>query len=203
MLALAALAAPAGCGDDGRGPPAELVDGSPAAIASMPFEGVDVPVVETRVRMRPVTSPSCGDGSNPGAMGVERVGTLGSSVTVLSPAPPTVRACDATLRGRVCGHAFARLSPGQQLDARLSLTCLDAAESPVGFAWVRPPPDASYVVVAHAGFAEAYPVLGAAPVRVSTDAVDLTTSTARFEVSEHDAGGRRLRAYVLQPRVAG
>lgn len=204
-LATAALATAGGCvaGRDDRAPPAELIDGSSAAIATVSFEGVDGPVVETRVRVHPTVAVPCGDGRAPGVRSVQRVGTLGSSVTMLFAAPRIARACDATYTGRWCGHAFARLRPGTQLDARLSVTCVDTAGSPVGFAWVDALRDAFYVVVAHAGYAEAYEVHGAGPVRVSTRDVDLTRSAARFAVSEHDAAGRRLRSYVLEPRVAG
>lgn len=202
-LTCAALVLLAGCEDDDRRPPPKLVNGASATITAVAFEDVDEPVVATTARVRPGARLPCGEGRGSMGRGVDRIGTIGSSITVLSAAHGTARACDATESGRWCGHAFARLQPGRQLDARLSATCVDRANAPVGFAWVRPSPSASYVVVAHPGYAEAYGVLGTTPVRVSTRDVDATRSTARFTVSEHDAAGVRLRAYVLQPRVAG
>ncbi len=59
------------------------------------------------------------------------------------------------------------------------------------------------MVVAHDGYAEAYEVLGEAPVRVTTDDVDVAASGARVDVSEHAATGRRLAAYRLVAQVAG
>jgi hypothetical protein len=169
----------------------------------MGFEGVEGPVLDTRARVRPSGRLPCGGGNGSAEHGVERVGALGQSVTILSRRGRAVRGCDGIRGGDRCGQAFARFRPQRALDPRLSLTCGDAGDSPIGFGWVEPGDDASYVVVVHDGYAEAYPILGSIPVRVTTEHVDVETSSARFEVSEHTRSGRRLRHYVLRPRVAG
>jgi hypothetical protein len=51
---------------------------------------------------------------------------------------------------------------------------------------------------------EVYPVRGHFPVRIATTTgIDVAGSRASFEVSEHDARGRLLRAHELEARVAG
>lgn len=202
-LALTAVSVGSACRHDGRGPPSELIDGSPARVMELDFGGVDLPVIGTDARIRRVARLPCGDGSGSVGRGIERVGAFGLSVTIRSAAGRVVRGCDGISGGDWCGHAFARVRPQRALDPRLSLTCSAERESPVGFAWVEPDAGAAYVVVAHAGYAEAYAVLGIMPVRVATERVDVATSSARIEVTQHTGSGRRLRGYVLQPRVAG
>jgi hypothetical protein len=64
--------------------------------------------------------------------------------------------------------------------------------------------DARYVAVRQLGYTEVYPVRGRVPVRIaSTTGVDLESSRASFEISEHDARGQLLRAYELEASVAG
>ncbi len=183
-------------------PPTQLVDGSRAAPSHVAFENVDAPVLATVARRRSVDA-RCDLEVGPDAVVVERVGVSGASVTAWSPRERIVRACDRTTAGSPCGHAFTRLRPAGQLDPRLSLTCTDSDGARVGFAWIAPGARTTYVVVAHAQHAEAYRVLAGAPVRITTHDVDLATSSARFDVSEHAADGRRLDSYFLVARVAG
>jgi hypothetical protein len=199
---MATISVVAACSSGGRGPPSELIDGSPARVVQIEFEGVDVPVIETVAQARPDARLPCGDALGSLGRGIERVGAMGSSVTILS-AGRTVLGCDGIHGGDWCGQAFGRLRPRRILDPRLSLTCSAADGSPIGFGWVEPYAGADYVVVTHDDHAEAYAVLGSLPVRVSTERVDVATSSARFEISEHTDSGRQLRAYVLQPQVAG
>lgn len=201
-LALAGTSIMAACADDGPAPPKELVDGTPARVMTIELDGAREPVIATVARRR---SPAAGTCAAEGRAGdvVERIGVTGSSITALSRAQLTAYACDSTKRAPTCGMAFARLREGHALDPRLSLTCRDADGATVAFAWIEPSPETAYLVVSHAAFAEAYPVLGRVPVRVWTEEVDLEASTARFEVSEHTRSGGLLRRYVLQPRVAG
>jgi hypothetical protein len=58
-------------------------------------------------------------------------------------------------------------------------------------------------VVEQHGYVEAYRVAGGLPVRVANTDVDVGRSSALFVVSEHDRDGRLLRAYRIEPRVAG
>jgi hypothetical protein len=102
-----------------------------------------------------------------------------------------------------CGRAFGRLVQGRLRDPRLSLACEDGDSDAVGYAWLQPDVEAAFVVVGHTGYSEAYRAAGAVPVRVRTDDVDVDSSTARFDVSEHTRGGRRLRAYELEAAVSG
>ena len=62
---------------------------------------------------------------------------------------------------------------------------------------------AAYVVVAHRGYNEVYPVVGAVPVRIAGDDVDIASSRATFAISQHAADGRRLRDYELEAAVSG
>ena len=49
-----------------------------------------------------------------------------------------------------------------------------------------------------------YEVAGGLPVRVATTSrVDAETSSAVFDISEHDAAGKLLRSYELRAQVAG
>lgn len=186
----------------GEAPPTRLVDGSPAGTSTIGFEGVSVPALVTLAR-RGRTAPRCGLDVARDATLVDRIGVRGASVTVRSGRARTVQACDATKSGSWCGQAFAHTRPGRTLEPRLSLTCTAADGSRVGFAWIEPGPKAAYVVVTHDRYAEVYRVLADASVRVSTDDVDISTSTARFDVSEHTGDGRMLDAYRIVARVAG
>ncbi len=205
-LAVAVVAVVAACSHADRGPPpSELADGSAARVLGIGFEGVDVPVIATRARALTATRLPCGEEGKPGLVerGVERVGVRGTSVTTVSPDGRTARGCDGTRVDDWCGQAFGRLHPERAVEPRLSLTCSGGGDATVGFAWVEPGPGAAYVVVTHDRYAEAYGVLDSVPVRVATEQVDVESSSARFEVTEHAESGRRLRRYVLQPRVAG
>jgi hypothetical protein len=177
------------------------VDGSPAVISHVEFEGVDVPVVTTLARR--ARAGRCGLGTSSDPSTVERVGVAGTSTTTLSERTGAIRACDGRTPGTWCGQAFARPMPRQALDPRLSVTCRGPDGKPVGFAWVVPLSRARYVVVRSKGYAEAYPVITGLPVRVTTLDIDLASSTARLDVSEHSAAGRRLADYDVTARVAG
>lgn len=202
LVTVICISAVTACAGDDEAPPTRLVDGSPAQRSPIVFEGVDVPVVVTRAR-RTRAAAQCGLGGGDGGVAVERVGVSGTSVSTYSARSRTIRACDGTTPGAWCGQAFARLRKGRPLDPRLSLTCRDARGRPVGFAWLRPGSDARYVVVTHDSHAEAYAVIADVPVRVTTLDVDVATSSAPLEVSEHSADGRRLDAYRLVAQVAG
>jgi hypothetical protein len=139
---------------------------------------------------------------------VVRVGAYSTSVTFATPAGRGLIACDgvAGARGdgrKWCGRAFGRLARGRLRDPRLDLACTDDDGNPIAFAWIRPSRRAAYVVVEQHGYVEAYRVAGGLPVRVANTDVDVGRSSALFVVSEHDRDGRLLRAYRLEPRVAG
>ncbi|HEU5009581.1 MAG TPA: hypothetical protein VFT33_02680, partial [Gaiellaceae bacterium] len=104
-----------------------------------------------------------------------------------------------------CGVALARMRGERLLDPRLDIaSCTTQSGVPVAFAWVQPGPGTRYVAVDHEGFVEMYRVVAGLPVRAAiTSGVDLDTSSASFDVSEHDADGRSLRSYTLRTRVAG
>jgi hypothetical protein len=182
----------------------------------MTLEGIDGPSVATRARV--LTRDSFAPGSRtgrcagssvaPGTVVVERIGVSGASLTILGSRGRELRSCDATgiraANGPAwCGRAFARLHAGRLRDPRLSLSCHDVDDETIGFAWIQPGADASYVVIARPGYHEVYPVAGQLPVRATTDDVDLALSSASFAVSEHAPDGRRLRSYELEARVSG
>jgi hypothetical protein len=220
LLRLAAISAcslaTAACRDS-SGPPARLVDGSRAVAPAVILEGVDARAVATktvvvpRSRVAPDSAAAtCVHGSVVDGEGplVVRVGAYSTSVTFPTPASRGLIACDgvsdAHADGRKwCGRAFGRLSRGRLRDARLDLACTDDDGNPIAFAWIQPSRRAAYVVVEQQGYVEAYRVAGGVPVRIANTDVDVGRSSALFVVSEHDRDGRLLRAYRLEPRVAG
>lgn len=209
------LALVGGCRAGTPSAPSKLVDGSPARPSSVILEDVDGPTVATVVRVTPadrVASRSfagaciAASGEAAGAV-VERVGVSGRSVTFLGPGRRTAHACDASTmdvdENGWCGHAFAQVDSGRPRDPRLSLTCRASNGDPVGFAWIRSSAGTTYIVVQGSGYAEVYVVAADAPVRVTTEEVDVGSSRAAFSVSEHAKTGRLLRSYELEARVAG
>lgn len=199
-VAASALAGLVSACDGARETPARLADGTPAQVSDVEFEGVEVPVIATKVeavRGRPPIA--CANTSR----AVDRVGVAGASRTTRSDNARELRACDWTTSWRWCGSAFALVRDEQPLDPRLSITCRGADGEPVGFLWIHPGRDTSYVVVAGRGYAEAYATVRDAPVRLTTDRVELATSSATVDVSEHTLEGRLLRAQRIEAQVSG
>lgn len=214
LLALVVVAS-SGCSRDDP-PPAELADGAAARPPPVLLEDIDGPIVMSRARVLPRASLKTGTpisrcvsrAADPAAVVVERVGVAGSSVTFSDSRGRELRGCDASSlrkdRATIwCGHAFARLRGGRLRDPRLSLTCRDADGEPLGFVWVQPDASASYVVVRHARYGEAHPVVAELPVRVTTKEVDADTASAALAVSEHRRDGSLIRSYELEARVSG
>jgi hypothetical protein len=200
--------------------PTRLVDGSPVRVSTIDFEDARSPVLLAKlgaVRAGRLASGSRASsclraGWSEGAAGdvVHRVGVDGESVTFLAASGGAVMACDGAAQSPTstrawCGHAYGRLTGGRLHDPRLDLGgCATGSGTPVAFLWVEPERRTRYVVVERRGFSEAYATSSGLPVRVSaTENIDVTRSAAIVEVSEHDAVGRRLRAYELEARVAG
>jgi hypothetical protein len=102
-----------------------------------------------------------------------------------------------------CGRAYGRLRHGRLADPRLDLACTTARGETVAFAWIQASPTARYLVVRHPTYAESYLVRGDLPVRIVGSDVDVTRSSAAFDVSEHAANGRLVRRFRLRARVAG
>jgi hypothetical protein len=212
-LGLALLAT--ACTADDPSQPKALSDGSPARPPPAELQGIERPVLATRVRiaslsaLRPGSATADCAAPNRVATGVavERIDVRGRSVTYVAANDRDAYACDTvenSMREESwCGRAFGRLVGGRLRDPRLSLGCEDEAGEPVAFAWVQPAAGAVYVAIAHAGYSEAYRVAGGMPVRVSAHDVDVATSSARFDVSEHRRDGERLRAYELEAVVSG
>ena len=196
--------------------PERLTDGTHTRPPAVALEGVDLPAVmaftrtvaSTR-RPLPRSTASCiGSWGTPkhGPV-VIRVGVDGRSVAFPSRSGRAVYACDgAGVRAQAwCGRAFGRVRAGHLLDPRLDLpTCPSSTDRIVAFAWVEPGARSRYVVVRHDGFVEVYATAARQPVRIATTSdVDLRRSQARFEISEHNSRGRKLRAYELRASVAG
>lgn len=196
---MSALGASVGACDSEGSVPARLADGSPARLSDVEFEGVDVPVIATKAQGAKEVSGDCLDIAG----AVHRVGVAGASRTALSSGSREVRACDWTPKSGWCGSGFAVVRDDQPLDARLSITCRGSDGEPLGFLWIRPGRETSYVVVAGRGYAEAHATVGAAPVRVTTDRVEPMTSSATVDVSEHTHDGRLLRARRIVAQVSG
>jgi hypothetical protein len=217
LVALAAVVQIGCLGGDGL--PGELVDGSAARAPSVTLDGVSSPQVETKAAALDLRAASTGPVSRclattrehvPRSPIVRRVGVAGASVTYRTASGRGLVACDGTDLGADhdqtwCGVALGRMRGQRLLDPRLDLAaCTTESDVPVAFAWVEPGPGTRYVAVDHEGFGEVYRVVAGLPVRVAiTSGIDLDTSSASFDVSEHDDDGRSLRSYTLHTRVAG
>jgi hypothetical protein len=217
VVALAALVQVACLGDGGL--PSQLVDGSPARAPSVTLDGVASRQVETKAAALGPRTATTGPVARclattrehvPHAPVVWRVGVDGASVTFRTASGRDLVACDGTAltaghSPTWCGVALARMRGERLLDPRLDLaSCSTPSGDSVAFAWIHPGARTRYVAVRSNGFAEVYPVLSGLPVRVATTSrIDLDSSSASFDVSEHDAEGQRLRSYTLRARVAG
>jgi hypothetical protein len=218
VLAALAAAVQIGC-LGGDGPPSELVDGSAARAPSVALDGVSSRQVETKAAALDLRAAATGPVSRclattrehvPRSPIVRRVGVAGASVTYRTSSGRDLVACDGTDLGADhdltwCSVALGRMRGERLLDPRLDLaSCTTESDVPVAFAWVEPEPGTRYVAVDDGGFVEVYRVVAGLPVRVAiTSGIDLDTSSASFDVSEHDDGGRSLRSYTLHTRVAG
>jgi hypothetical protein len=219
VLRLAALSAcalaTARC-DAGDAPPSRLADGSRAVPPAVALEGVDDPAVLTKTNVVPRSSiarlpaaAAClgGTARGEGSL-VVRVGAYSTSVTFATSSGRGLVACDGVLGAREngpwCGRAFGRLSRrGLLADPRLDLACTNDEGKPLAFAWIRPGPEAAFVAVEQRGYVEVYETARRLPVRIASTDVDVESSSASFVLSEHDREGRLLRAYRLEPSVAG
>ena len=140
---------------------------------------------------------------------VVRVGVVSESVTFEDASLGGLFACSNTAGPREesrrwCSGAYGRLYSGKLRDPRLSIGCETTDGAHVGFVWVQPADDVRYVAVEQPAYTEAYEAAGDLPIRIATaSGVDVETSSATFQVSEHDAEGQRLRDYELKAFVAG
>jgi hypothetical protein len=200
-----------GCKND-RAPPELLLDGSPVTRPTVELEGIDPPVIATKVDRVPASDiesclgPNRADAVRRRAVG--RVGVLGASVTVPTAHRNALYACDASSRSlrpgvAWCGHVYGRVRNGRLIDPRLDMTCLDDEGNPVAFVWIEPSDDTRFVAVQQPGYVEVYEAAERLPIRVTTTDVAEQESTAAVEVSEHDRRGVLLRAYTLEAQVTG
>ena len=217
LVALAALAQVACLG--GSRPPSRLADGSPVRAPSVTLEGVSSRQVATKAAALDLHDAAAGPVARclaathehvPRAPIVRRVGVDGASVTYRTASGRDLVACDGTALGgghgsTSCGVALGRVLDERLLDPGLDLaSCSTPSGDSVAFAWVEPGARTRYVAIGRHGFVEVYPVIAGLPVRVAaTSGIDLDTSSASFDVSEHLASGHMLRSYTLRPRVAG
>jgi hypothetical protein len=217
LVALAALVQVACLG--GGGPPSQLVDGSPARTQSVRLAGVSSRQVATKAAALDLRDTAAGPVARclaatreqvPRAPIVRRVGVDGASVTFRTASGHGLVACDGTALNTQrdltwCGTALARVRDKRLLDPRLDLaSCSTPSGDSVAFAWVEPGPRTRYVAVGRHGFVEVYRVIAGLPVRVATTSgIDPRTSSASFDVSEHDAEGQRFHSYTLRTSVAG
>ncbi len=200
--------------------PTRLADGAPARASPVVLEGVSQRAIATELEVVPLArvSPRSALAGCLGRLSTDapvtkifvRTGVLGRSATVGTVSHRALYACDGrpahgSDTAHWCGTAYGRLEHGRLLDPRLDLSaCTDAGGRPLAFAWMEARDDARYVAVRQPRYTEVYPVRGRVPVRIaSTTGVDLESSRASFEISEHDARGQLLRAYELEASVAG
>jgi hypothetical protein len=199
--------------------PTKLMDGSPARAVPVELEDVDGPALLTAVRvvaaaaLRPASAPTaCAQAFAPIARSgpiVVRTSVDTTSVTFRDITRLGLSACVDSAGPREegrrwCGLAHGTLRSRRLMDPRLDIGCVTPDGTRIGTAWVEPGHRTTYVVVAQDGYAEVYEVAAGLPVRIgSTRDVDVGRASARFEISEHAADGRLLRAYPLEALVAG
>lgn len=209
---LVALAAGVGACSSERQPPDELVDGNRATHPSVSLDAptpqilTKVSVVQPLRRRTGTAAGRCLAAARdhvPSGQLVVRIGVTGMSVTFPTASGRALVACDSG-RTEWCGRAYGRLEHRRLHDPRLDLACMTAAGDPLAFAWFEPGRGTAYVAVRQPGYVEAYRVVGAAPVRISTTSgISATNSSATFDVSEHGRRGALLRRSTLVARVAG
>jgi hypothetical protein len=140
---------------------------------------------------------------------VERIGTVGRSITFERPRGDALLACESAGApgegGRYwCGVAFGQLVAGRLRDPRLDLGCRARSGRLVAFAWVTPLPRARWIGVDQGAYEEVYEVAGGLPVRIaSAREVQLRGSSATFELTQYGPKGRLLTRRKLVVRVAG
>jgi hypothetical protein len=220
LVVLAAAALLAGCSGGDDAPAATLLDGSAAPQATVDLEGIEGAVVVTS---HSVVSADSEDAESPVATcrderyadieasetAIVRIGVATESVTLEEPPDVGILGCDNSAGDREddrrwCGGSYGELAAGRLNDPRLDILCRTADGTPVGFAWVEPGDGTRYVAVEQPDYTEAYEVAGELPIRIATvSGVDEETSSATFEISEHDAEGRLLREQTLEAFVAG
>ena len=209
-----AAAALTACGGH-HGPPTTLLDGSRAVAPPVALEGVGDAAIMAEVAVVPrprvaagSAEATCLRGSDEGGGPlVVRVGAYAASVTFRTLSGLALVACDGVSPAGAasvwCGRSSGLLRGGRLGDTRLDLACTRPDGSPIAFAWVEPSPRTRFVAVERRGFVEVYSAAGALPVRMVTTDVDVASSSAAFDVSEHDRAGRLLRRYRLDATVSG
>jgi hypothetical protein len=219
MLRLAAvsgcaLLALAACEGDDR-PPTSLLDGYQAIAPPVALEGVGRPAIMAKVAVVPRRRVAAGSAESECLRGsaegggplVVRVGAYAASVTVRAPSGRALLACDGVSRRGAdnawCGRSFGLLRGGRLGDPRLDLACADPEGTPTAFAWIEPSTQTRFVAVEQRGYVEVYAAAGGLPVRIVTTDVDVSNSSASFDVSEHDRAGRLLGRYRLDATVSG
>jgi hypothetical protein len=204
---------------DSADAPNRLLDGASAREMSVELDGVEGPTVLTSAALLEVKSIEAGSQAaaclnrplQPAAQGsaVIRVGVMSESVTAREAGRAAVFGCNDSPGAREdsrrwCGGGYGTLTAGRLTDPRLDIICTTDEGEQVGFAWVEPGNGTRYLAVEQPEYTEVYEPAGDLPVRIFTlSGVDLETASATFDVSEHDAEGRRLREYELKAVVAG
>ncbi len=218
LVVLAAAVLLAGCLGEGDDASWTLLDGS-APGEAVDLEGVDGDVVVTShvvLATASLTSESKAGSCleerfaelEAGEEVVVRTGVATESVTALERGGHAVLGCSNSpgLReeGRWCGSSYGQFRSGSLTDPRLDIVCRARDGASIGFVWVEPGRGTRYVAVEQPGYTEVYEVAAGLPVRIATvSGVDVETSSATFEISEHDADGRLLREQTLEALVGG
>jgi hypothetical protein len=134
-----------------------------------------------------------------------REGLLGDSVTIADPRSPWLYGCDfATGWRKLCGGAVGEWRQRRLNDPRLDILCRDRSGRALGAAWVVPLSDARLIEVHERRQTEVYPVADGLPVRIWTrDGVTYARTTAVFDVTQRDGGGRILSREQVHAVVGG
>ncbi|MDH4102195.1 MAG: hypothetical protein OEW52_00605 [Thermoleophilia bacterium] len=208
-----------GCDTNDPGAPMTLMNGSRAPELPVDLEGVASPAVSTSVATSSIGEIGAGSafgacakraqGERRSVPVVVRVGVTGESVTFRTESRRGLYGCDNSQGSReegrrACGVAFGQLSEGRLEDPRLNVgACTTKGGEPLGFAWVQPVPNATFVAVEQDGYVEVYRTAGGLPIRVTTDDVEIDRSGATFRITEHAEDGGLIQQYRVEASVAG
>ena len=195
-VAAAGLLPAAGCRDHPK-PKSRVVAGDVRVGAVTRLRSPPLRACLRRFRLRP----------SPETLVVERHGLLGSSLTIADTPSPLLYACDFAGRGRrarVCGASVGVWRHGHLNDPRLDIVCTDRKGRRLGAAWIVPLRHARTILVREGDATERYPVAGRLPVRIWTrDGVDVSRSSATFDVAQAARDGTKLAHERLYAAVAG
>lgn len=212
LIVVAALGVIAAACGARHGPPARLLDGSPAARFDPVGNSVIARSRVVQLGDRAADCLSAADRANVAAdsSAVERVGVDSESLTFAGRDGAVVYACDGGVdpagerKAPWCRAVVGELDHGHVLDPRLDVICRDRRRRPLAYAFVEPAPGARWIGVRQDGYVELFEVLGDLPVRIATTrGIDADNARTMFALTQYDADGGELVHGEMEASVAG